>query len=220
MLTIKELTTEVYHLKFKDDDEMIMHFIRFSEYYESADKNLYRSKFTMDEALDHYKQNRGKTYFDGVGAFNLPVSIMSKMASEYGNSLTDREKFIMSLVYNIRTVSEGTLKYLIITSGKDDEPDEIQHEISHALYYIDPAYRLKMDSLTRLLPKRVKQELYKFLEHEQYNQSVYDDELQSYMATGFDYDEQQVVNLRLINMFRSGYCDVFMEALSAYGITL
>lgn len=220
MLKITEVTPEVFHLKFKDSDEMILHFIRFSEYYESGNPQLFRSKFSVQDALDSYKKYRGKSYFDGIDGFNIPVTMISKMAAVFGDNLNTKEKFLISLIDNIRAMSETTPKYIIATNGDEDDADEIKHELAHAFYYIDPVYRLKMDGLIKELPERVKKEVYDFLKREHYNQTVMDDEFQAYMATGFDDEEQEIFNGKLVNMFRSSFADVFMTALQNYGIKL
>jgi len=217
MLKISEITPEIFHLKFLDSDEMMLHLGRFSDYSESADKELYRRKFSWEDSIDRYNSKRGHSYFDSAGGINIPTSIMSRMANEFKDSLTTREKFIMSLISNIRTQS-SPFKYLIATCGGADDIDELEHELSHGFYYTDEVYKMRMDSHIRNLPKRVKEEMYKWLKRQLYNTSVFDDELQSYMATGLNFEEKEVFNHKLVSMFRSPFVDVFMEALSTHGV--
>lgn len=217
MLKISSKTPEIFHLKFGDTDEMMLHLGRFSDYSESSDKELYRRKFTWEESVDRYNRKRGHSYFDSAGGINLPVSIMSRMANEFGDRLTVREKFIMHLLANIRA-QYSTLKYIIATAGGDDDVDELNHELAHGFYYTDEVYKMRMDSHIRNLPKRVKKEMYEWMARQLYNPSVFDDELQAYMATGLNFEEQEVFNHKLVSMFRAPFVDVYLEALSAHEV--
>lgn len=214
MLKITEVTPEICHFKFKDDEDLILHFIRFAEFYECENEKLFRKKFTLDEALDYYRQTKKINYFNNFTAFNVPVSMISRMAGEYKDALTPMEALIIATINDLRAKTGNNVKYVIGTSGDDDDVDEIQHELCHGFYYTDKVYKLQMDSITRNLPKRVTQELHKFLKKEGYHQTVWDDEIQAYMATGFENDD--IINLKLIKLFRSDYVDIFLEATSRH----
>ena len=216
MLNIKEITPEIYHLKFAESKEMLLTFIRFSDYSESSNEKLFRKKFTLQEALDVYYNDRGISYFDAVDGFNLPTSMVFKVAKEYGSTLSIREEFIISLVNMIRARPDANIKYIIASAGAESDPDAILHELCHAFYYTDEAYKFAMDTITKNLPKRVRDELFAYLKAEQYHNSVHNDETQAYMATGFDTEIKG--NLSLLNMFRSKYSDVFLEYLNLKGI--
>jgi len=217
MLRINAKTSEIFHLKFASSDEMILHMGRFSDYYESADKNLYRQKFTWENTIDNYRVNRGHSYFEGASGINIPTSIISRMATEFGESLTVREKFIVSLMADIR-ISYSNLKYVIATCGADDDIDEIAHELAHGFYYTDEVYKMRMDSYIRALPKRVTQEMHNWLDRQMYNPSVFTDELQAYMATGVNFEEKEVFNHKLVSMFRAPFMDTYLEALSSHEV--
>lgn len=217
MLKINKITPEIYHLKFTESDELVLHFIRFSEYYESDNTNLFRKKFTLNEAIDSYKKSRGVNYLDEINGFNLPVSMIGLMAGEFDRSLTEREKFILALIETIKVQTGSNIKYVIGTYGKNRELDEIHHELAHAFYYTDPVYRLQMDAEIRNLSKAVKEEVFKFLKKECYNQAVFSDECQAYMATGFDIEELSM-NVKLVNLFRAPFVDIFLGALSKHEI--
>ena len=212
MLKIKEITPEIYHLKFKDQDAMGLHLLRFSSYYESKNIKLYRSIFSLEDALQYgYKNNKDE--FEWADGINLPISIIYKMAKEYGSLLSIQEKFILSLIDNIKR-EQPALKYFIATYGQDDEADELYHELAHAFYYTDEAYKIKSNALIKILPEKVQKEMYTYLSRLDYHESVHDDEFQAYMATGLLGEEKEVVNENLINMFRAKFFDLFLTTLS------
>lgn len=212
MLIIREITPEIYQFKFLTGDNLGLHLLRFSDYYEHSHDKFYRNKFSLADSVEMgYENNQDAlSWADGI---NLPVSIIYKMAKEYGSALTTRERFILSAIDTIKA-DQPALKYIIGTYGDEDDKDEILHELAHGFYYTSEAYRIRMDALIKTLPKRVKDELYKHLKSLNYNQSVWDDELQAYMATGLFKERQEVVNEKLIQMFRSPFVDVFLDALA------
>lgn len=213
MLNITEVTPEICHLHFRESDDLVSHFIRFSEYYEGNNPTLFRNKFTVEEALDIYNKHNDKNYFEAIDGFNVPVSIMSRMANDFKGSLNARETFLLSLISVLRARPGSNIKYLIGTCGPDGEISQFFHELAHAFYYTNEVYRMHMDTLIRQLPPVVKSEMHKFLEKEDYNPTMYDDETQAYMATGLG-ENCYEVNNKLLRMFRSGFVDLFLEALA------
>ncbi len=215
MLKIREINTEIYQLQFEETNELLLHLGRFSNYYEAGDDALYRSKVSWEKTMDIYKKARGLSFFMGASGINIPLSILYKMANEYKDTLTKREKFIIHILDGIKIQQPG-VRYLIATCKWDGEMDEaLAHEICHALWYTDDAYRMEMESHIRALPKRVREEIIYWLKRQMYHESVHDDELQAYMATGFGFEEKEVVNLKLINLFRADFVDTMLEALAS-----
>jgi len=214
MLKIREINTSIYQLQFDDTNELLMHLGRFSNYYEAGDDSLYRAKVTWAKTMDIYKKKRNLSFFNGSSGINIPVPIMLKMAHEYKGLLTDREKFMVAVVEGIK-IQEPGFKYLIATACWGKDPDEaLAHEVCHGLWNTDDAYRMEMQSHIRALPKRVKDEIINWLKRQLYHESVQDDELQAYMATGFGFEEKEVVNLKLINLYRADFVDTLLEALA------
>lgn len=212
MFKMKEITPEIYLFKFQDMDQLALHLLRFAEYYESIEAKFYRQKFNLSDIVEH-DTRRGKDAFDSMDGTNLPVSIIYKMAKEYGSSLTTQERFVLSAIENIKA-QQPALRYLIATNGDDEDIDAYHHELAHAFYYTNPVYKMKMDGLIKVLPDRVKAEMKKYLIRLDYNEAVHNDEFQAYMATGLLGEEKEVLNEKLINMFRAKFFDVFLETMS------
>lgn len=216
MFKMKEITPEIYLFKFEDMDQLALHLLRFAEYYESIEEKFYRQKFNLSDIVEH-ETRRGKDAFGSMTGTNLPVSIIYKMAKEYGSTLTIQEKFVLSAIENIKT-QQPALRYLIATNGSDDEVDAYHHELAHAFYYTNIVYKLKMDGLIKVLPERIKSEMKKYLVRLNYNEAVQNDEFQAYMATGLLGEEKEVLNEKLINMFRAKFFDTFLETIAGCGI--
>lgn len=215
MLKIRQINVEIFHLDFDDTNELLLHLGRFSNYYEAGDDELYRSKVSWEKTMDLYKRKRNLSFFNGASGINLPITMMHRMANEYKTTLTDRERFMLSVLDGIKIQYPG-LRYIIATVGTD----ALIHEISHGLWYTDEAYRMEMQAHIRALPKRVKDEITQWLNRQLYHPSVHDDELQAYMASGFGFEEKEVVNLKLINLFRADFADTMFEALAANAVCL
>jgi hypothetical protein len=216
VIKIKEITPEIFHLKFQSSNLLALHLLRFSDYYEHIDEKLYRKKFSMSDSLEiAFKQD--KDALENADGINLPVSIIYKMAKEYNTALTIQERFILSTIETIKC-NQPALKYIIATYGNEDDADAFYHELAHGFYYTNEAYKLKMNALISVLPKRVKEEMYGYLTRLNYNPSVHNDEFQAYMATGLVGEEKEVLNERLLHMFRAKFFDLFLTTLSECNI--
>ena len=69
--------------------------------------------------------------------------------------------------------------YIIGTIRKDNT---FNHEIAHALYYLEPTYKAEVNKLTAQLSNKLKLAIYNVLATT-YPEKVFNDELQAYMST-------------------------------------
>lgn len=210
-MTLKNICPEVYGINFGDQDQMIDHLMRFSEWYESSNRKVYRKDFTKAEALVDYRKTRGLHYDDVTQAFNLPL----KAIIEAGGTLTDpsvEELFILQIT-NYLEAKGG--KYLIGTYGTGTD-NERMHEVAHALYYIDPVYRAQMDQLFDELPLPIRDAMIGYLKNENYHESVYKDEAAAYLATGLD----DMPKIKQVQKYRTDFIDLFLRTARSHEIQL
>ncbi len=211
MLKINELTPEILHFQFDESEDMFKHFLRFSEWYESANKKLFRKDFTLPQALTEYRKTKGMDYTSQVGAYNLPVKEL-KEASTILTNLSAEEEYILDTIKFVDRKNPGNLKYLIATEDRSD----MAHEIAHSLYLVDEFYRDQMNYLIDDLPIKVRDAMINFLKAELYNEIVYKDEFQAYMATGL----AEMPHINTLHRYRAPFIDVFLERAREHDLQL
>jgi hypothetical protein len=109
-------------------------FLRFQEFYESP---KFRGKiFSLKEFKDWYKTTRkGKfTYYTDWAGFNIPSTVLRPFYDKQFKNLTVRELTLLRKFKDIK----GKF-YIIATTGKSSMT--LNHEISHARFYINGSYR-------------------------------------------------------------------------------
>jgi len=210
-IKVKQLSPKIANINFDDQDLMVNHFIRFSEWYESANKKFYHKDFTKAEALIDYKKTRGLNYDTVTQAFNLPIASVIE-AFKVLTASSSEEIFIHNLCLYLRNYG---VEYLISTYG-DGTDNERAHEVAHALYFVDSYYREQMNQLFDELPLPIRDALVNYLKNENYNESVYKDEAQAYMATGLD----DMPKIKQVQKHRADFIDVFLNTARNHGITL
>jgi len=142
--------------------------MRFQEHYESP---KFRGKsFTHKEFNEWYKKKYGKNYSGWVG-FNFPGYVY-RTASDVMR-LTKREKAVAKVFDKC-----GRKKFYVIATIEDDALD---HEIAHAMYYLDSRYRTQARAEAK---KITASPLYKDFKEMGYCDEVLEDELNAYLATG------------------------------------
>jgi hypothetical protein len=80
----------------------------------------------------------------------------------------------------------GSLAYVIGVGSIDEDETVLEHEICHGMYYIDPEYKAKADSITENLEGEYDKEFKKFRKNllsMGYHEGVVKDELQAYLIS-------------------------------------
>ena len=76
----------------------------------------------------------------------------------------------------------------------------IEHEVAHALYYLSPDYKRKVNALIKNLPKKIYNEAERKLVKMGYGKNVIKDEIQAYFSieglNSFKSREEFVANIR------------------------
>jgi len=161
---------------------MGMFFLRYQEYYESINPDFRDKSFTYLDYISWYVQYTGNNMFtypkDFIG-YNLPSNSILDCYNKIPKGDKNKYDNMMNKLYlKLNKDSNGKF-YLIGTIRKDST---FHHEIAHALYYLEPAYKKAMDSLTASLSNKLKRDIFNLLATI-YPEKVFNDELQAYMAT-------------------------------------
>ena len=159
--------------------------MRVEEFYESSFKGTRGCFFTHEQFMDAYAEffDEKFSYFDDCVGFNVPGNAFNKWVKLFSKyELWEKEQNLIDLVYdNIETKTD---KFCVIGTYSDaDDKGVLNHELSHAWYYLDPIYKRTMLKLVRKLPKTVKNQLIQHLKDEGYARRVFNDEIIAYMAT-------------------------------------
>jgi len=205
-------SNNIIHFEFDTRKEITTTFFRIQEYYESPLKGLVGKKFSVYDFLLESMDDMGNIgYFTFWTGFNFPDYILKewiKLNPE--KEWTPKEK---ELIDKIKQKINWNEKFYVIGSLKSDKT-AYPHELAHAYYYTNEAYKMEADIITyRLLSKHKKQ--YKIIRNHLiklgYNTKVIMDEIQAYLTTepkkflieefGINYEEL----LPLIKRYKKNY---------------
>jgi hypothetical protein len=177
-----------------------MSFVRMQEFYESPKfKGKY---FTLEQYMDYWSREFGKgsfTYPSVWNGFNLPGKVLADWWDRFDNDRRYREKVVLEKITDlmqkerkgsilfpgeIRRFSDQMEKIYIIGAHKGKDSSRIiEHELSHALYYLYPEYRKSCQKLLKGVSKKDYRDAKKELINQGYCKKVIDDELQAYFST-------------------------------------
>lgn len=165
-------------LVFDTQKELTMTMGRVQEYYESANKNLYRQVFSLETFISEFTDDMGRfDYYESWVGFNVPGEIMDDFIAKF--DLTHREASLWNLLG--RSFEDMDRYYVIAT--KINDADTMDHELVHAIYYLNPEYQTAANQLIRQLDPTVKHGMGKVLLDMGYAVSVLDDEVNAYLST-------------------------------------
>ena len=189
---VDEIAPGIYHVHFPTQHLLTSTFLRFQEHYESP---KFRGKvFDHEEFMDWYAKTHGKeghfTYLQDWRGFNIPSNVLKPFYEGKFDPLTRKEKALLDLFHGI----EGRF-YVIGTFGKTKASRRtLRHEIAHALYYIDPAFREQAD---RIVSGLRLDRLYRFFAKTGgYDKSVFPDEAQAYVGYNLDRLKKKGIDVR------------------------
>lgn len=194
-------------LSFKDKHELCMSFLRYEEFYESPSCQFRDNKFTIAAYMSWYSKTFGEgkfTYTDDWSGFNLPVDVIKHVHAR-GIDDPNHYDFLMYGVYGIISsqLKDGEKGYLI---GCDENDDSIKdHELTHALFYINDDYRYQVKELLLKASSdsKIINEMSKSLLDSGYCQKVVIDEIQAYVTTGEQEYFDEVSDQKRLNKLRN-----------------
>lgn len=141
MFSFKKLRDRLYELRFDDQHEMCMTFLRYQEFYESP--RYVGRKFTLAEFMSWYVKAQSKdgsfSYPKDWGGFNIPVDIIGKVHAQGIDDPNHYDSLMFAVYRTISAQCDGA--YLIgVTRGAQLDA----HETTHAMFHIDDVYRNKV----------------------------------------------------------------------------
>jgi len=169
-------------LEFNTQKELALAFCRVEEYYEGPEK-VNGKYLTLEEFIDAYMNEDGRLdYFHEWTGFNIPGNIYKEWWS-YDNA--NKTKWETTLADEVSKKLDLEKPFYIIGGVKGDI-NVIDHEIAHALYYMNADYKSEMEELNYEFYKTYRihfSKMVKKLKAMGYGENVIRDEIQAYMST-------------------------------------
>lgn len=176
-----EIMPKVFYLAFENKKELTTTMCRAQEYYESEYEHIRGHYFDWPTFIDTFSNDLGElNYFSYWSGFNIPSNVFKNWMRDFAHDFSAKEKALITLL--AKHVNLETEKFYLIATEKG-KVSTIQHEIAHALYHLDENYKIKMDSLSALLPESLMKTFWKKLNDLGYADNVVADEFQAYLAT-------------------------------------
>lgn len=199
---IYKVLPKIYFVECKDQFDLNMIFARFQEFYESDNPNIKGKQFEFMRWMRWYAQKKGTqnglfTYTDDWAGFNIPSEQIDLCLANIDKSdfnMYDAE--MAKIISKIKKTSKDENFYLIGATTFDSHA--FKHEIAHGFYYLNhgvdiisrgsivyASYRGLCAMNIKKVPASVRKKMYKCLKDYGYDKSVFDDEFQAFMSTGF-----------------------------------
>jgi hypothetical protein len=167
----RKVGTGIYLLRFRTQYEMSATFLRIQEHYESP--RFHGRIFSLEQYTDWYVAEHGKfTYYEDWAGFNVPSTALQPFYDGAFDPLSEKEKRLLRLFRNLRQKF-----YVIGVYGSG--ASSLTHEIAHALYFTDAAYR---EAVRREIRAYDTSALAKQIVKAGYAEHVVRDEMQAYLV--------------------------------------
>jgi hypothetical protein len=167
-----KLAKGIYLLRFKTQYELTATFLRVQEHYESP--RFHGRIFSLEQYMDWYAARYGNfTYYQDWSGFNVPSTAFQPFYEGKFDPLSEKEKQLLRLFENLRE------RFYVIGIYDADAKDSLTHELAHALFFIDAAYR---EAVRKAMRGYDTQKLAGQIAEAGYAKHVIPDELQAYMV--------------------------------------
>jgi hypothetical protein len=189
----------IYFVECADQFDLNMIFARFQEFYESDNPNIKGKKFEFMKWMRWYTQKKGTqnslfTYTDDWSGFNIPSEQIDLCFA--GIETLDFNMYDAEMAKIVKKIKENEKENFYLIGATTFDSHAFKHEIAHGFYYINGAafnkkekremtYCEWSDLNTKKVPVSVRKKMYACLKDYGYDKSVFDDEFQAFMSTGF-----------------------------------
>jgi len=201
-----QVKRKIYAVKVDDSYERAMLFLRYQEHYESPYKKFQGKDFDLFEFMNFYRKDRGAgcfTYPRDWSGYNVPSDSFNKCIQgvfDLKVNSTPYDEIMMKIMNSIREdlkfyTPEPTKEKFYLIGVDKIEGDIMNHEIAHALFYLNYQYRKEMTLLVKDLPMRKYNGLTNILIGFGYREKVMIDEIQAFLSTGIC-DEMERLKLK------------------------
>jgi hypothetical protein len=161
----------IYLLRFHTQYELAATFLRVQEHYESP--KFHGRIFSLEQYMDWYAERHGNfTYYQDWSGFNVPSTAFEPFVAGKFDPLSAKERRLLALFRGLR---ERFYVIGIYGQGKDT----LTHELAHALFFTDDAYREAVHAAMRGYDTSA---LAKQLSEAGYARHVIPDEIQAYLV--------------------------------------
>lgn len=180
MFSLIKLAPRIYHLRVTTQFDLCSMFMRYQEFYESSNERFVNQKFTLAELQSWYTRNVGNgefSYYTDWCGFNMPLKIIKNCRDL---EISDHNMYdsIMSGIHDMIECIDPD-SYII---GSTPELDALDHEITHAMFYVNESYRVQVIRTIAHITNSLWLKLTTILENEAYAPHVYVDELNAYLT--------------------------------------
>jgi hypothetical protein len=160
----------IYLLKFKTQYELTSTFLRIQEHYESP--RFHGRIFSLEQYMDWYAAEKGNfTYYQDWSGFNVPSTAFQPFYDGTFDPLSEKEKHLLGLFAKLKE------RFYVIGIY---EAGSLTHELAHALYFTDEAYRKAVQVEMR---KYDTSRLARQIADAGYAEHVVPDEMQAYIVS-------------------------------------
>jgi len=200
-------------LEFKTQKDLALAFCRIEEYYEGQPK-LNRNYISFVDFIDFFMKDNGTIeYFNYWTGFNIPGNVYIEWAQK---NMEDKTYWELALADAVSKKLDISKPFYII-GGKKGDVNVIDHEIAHALYYMNTEYKDLMDTANYQFYKNLRIEyskMVKKLKKMGYGDNVIKDEVQAYMSTSTKKELVETFGLDFDRI--KGFRDLYRKVLSRY----
>jgi hypothetical protein len=168
-------------LKYNTVPDVARSFFRVAEYYDGKHYGGSSRSVSLVDLLDHWMDRQGNVdYFKFWDGFNITDHAFKAWKRSAG-LLSQAEQAMVDAVH---TATKGLKKFCVIGVGGNDSAT-LRHEMFHARYYLDSAFKSQADALIRAHKndpafKAITQTLVKKLDYVHH----VDEEAAAYLYTG------------------------------------
>ena len=200
-------------LEFNTQKDLALAFCRVEEYYEGNPK-VNGKYLSFVEFIDAFMTDDGKLdYFHYWTGFNIPGNIFIEWSQK---NMSEKTYWENALAYAVHSKLNLEKPFYVIGGVKGDI-EVIDHEIAHALYYMNPEYKDMMDTANYQFYKNLRGEyskMVKALKKMGYGDNVIKDEVQAYMSTSGKKELVEKFGLDFTKI--QGFRKLYRKVLSRY----
>ena len=200
-------------LEFNTQKDLALAFCRVEEYYEGNPK-VNGNYLSFVEFIDAFMTDDGKLdYFHYWTGFNIPGNIFIEWSQK---NMSEKTYWENALAYAVHSKLNLEKPFYVIGGVKGDI-EVIDHEIAHALYYMNPEYKDMMDTANYQFYKNLRGEyskMVKALKKMGYGDNVIKDEVQAYMSTSGKKELVEKFGLDFTKI--QGFRKLYRKVLSRY----
>ena len=161
----------IHLVTFPSQYDLASTFLRIQEHYESS--QFHGRIFTLEAFMDWYAERFGAfTYFEDWSGFNVPSSALRPFREGRFDPLLNKEQRLLDRLAGLRE------PFYVIGLVRGASPATLRHEVAHALFALNPAYRREVRRLLRTVDTRA---IARQLRGMGYAAHVIEDEVHAYL---------------------------------------